>query len=396
MSAVLAIASEDARRADASRALSCDTIRDASAFAALAGSWDGLVRATPRASPFMLHSWLLEWWRHFGSGRELAVHVARRDGALVAALPLFVRSQFGFRVASFLGNGESALADVLLAAGAPATAASALIDHVEASGIDAVDVFGLSRESRLAAVGPSRIQLIQRVESPVIDVGHDWKGFYETKLHSSRRRTIRKRARGLEAEGKVAVEHAKTPEAVGATIDDLFRLHQLRWGSRPDHSTLGTPVGQRFHRAALVALAHDGVVRVTTVRVDGRSIAFQCWFALGSSAYLYRQSYDPAFARFGLGFRITLDAIEAAVAEGISRIELLGGAEPVKLELADRMDPMHQGVGLARGVRGRAFVAARVAALRAYQRLRGSEQLRRLYYHEGLASARRAVASLRG
>src|SRR6267143_3215238 len=67
--------------------VTCETVTDEGSFAALAGSWDGLVRAMSRPSPFMLHGWIEEWWRHFGPGRELAVHIARRDGPLVGAIP---------------------------------------------------------------------------------------------------------------------------------------------------------------------------------------------------------------------------------------------------------------------------------------------------------------------
>jgi CelD/BcsL family acetyltransferase involved in cellulose biosynthesis len=302
----------------------------------------------------------------------------------------------GVRVASFLGNGESALADLLVAQGIGRSVDARLVEHLGASRIDAVDLFGLPRESRLAAaVGLSRLQLIQRVEAPVIDVGRDWAKFYEAKVHASRRRTLRRRAKSLAALGNIVVELARSPEATLAALDDAFQLHAQRWGSRPDHSTLGTVDGQRFHRAALASLAADDVVRVTTIKIDGRAIAFQLWFALGTSAYLYRQAYDPEFARFGLGFTVTLDAIRAAMAEGLTRVELLGGAEPVKLELADGVDPMHQGVGLARGFGGHAFVAARVGVLRVTQRLRRSEQIRRLYY-EGFGPARQAVLSIRG
>ena len=45
-----------------------ETITTATAFEGLAGEWDGLVRAMPRPSPFLLHGWLAEWWRHYCDG----------------------------------------------------------------------------------------------------------------------------------------------------------------------------------------------------------------------------------------------------------------------------------------------------------------------------------------
>ena len=83
---------------------SVETVSTIDAFEALAGEWDDLVRAMPRPSPFLLHGWLAEWWRHYGEGAEFAVQVARSDGRLAGALPVVVRRRAGVRVASFMGG----------------------------------------------------------------------------------------------------------------------------------------------------------------------------------------------------------------------------------------------------------------------------------------------------
>ena len=77
-----------------------------------AGSSDAT--AVPVPPPFVARD-LVEALR---AGRELSVHVARRDGRLVGAAPLVTRSHRSVRVARFLGGRQSALADLLLAADA--------------------------------------------------------------------------------------------------------------------------------------------------------------------------------------------------------------------------------------------------------------------------------------
>src|SRR5919106_2467823 len=72
-----------------------------SAFAELGGTWDDLVRAMPRPSPFLLHAWQLEWLRHYGGPSKLAVQAVFRDGALVGAFPLVHKTRRGLRVARF-------------------------------------------------------------------------------------------------------------------------------------------------------------------------------------------------------------------------------------------------------------------------------------------------------
>ena len=131
------------------------TVRDGDAFARLAPEWDALVRAMPRPSPFLLHGWLSAWWRHFGAGRDLRIHVAHEDGRLTGALPLYVRRRFGVRVAGFLGDDAAALADVLLAPGASPATADSLAARA-ADGADLVDLFGLPAAGRLVRVLPAR------------------------------------------------------------------------------------------------------------------------------------------------------------------------------------------------------------------------------------------------
>jgi CelD/BcsL family acetyltransferase involved in cellulose biosynthesis len=380
---------------DAEGRVTFKTIVDEGSFAGLGASWDPLVRAMPRPSPFLLHGWLLEWCRHFGRDAELAIHVAYRGRELVGALPLIVRRRLGTRIAEFPGAPESALADLMLAAGESAAVGDGLIGRVRESGVDLLDVFGLPRDSRLgAALGPTRLHLIERVEAPVLDLPADWEAFHRARLPNDRRYELRRRLRRLAELGTVEVSQARTPEELEPALEESFRLHALRWTGRPDRSTFGTPRGMRFHRAALRDLARDDAVRITLLNLDGRAIAFHLDFVLSGRMYGHRLGFDPSLARFAPGTINTLDALKAAAAEGLTRFEFLGGAEPYKMALADRSEPLYQGLGMAGGVRGQAILTARVAAIRLWLGLRRSQSLRRFYY-EGLAPARRVAASLR-
>src|SRR5436190_2123276 len=45
-----------------------ETVDSEGGLVALGDSWDALFRAMPRPSPFLLHCWVVEWWRHYGEG----------------------------------------------------------------------------------------------------------------------------------------------------------------------------------------------------------------------------------------------------------------------------------------------------------------------------------------
>ena len=364
------------------------TIDDAERFAALAPEWDELVRAMPRPSPFLLHGWLLEWWRHHSHRGRLSVHVARDGQRLTGALPLFVERRLGVRVARFLGEDAAALADVLVADGADPSTVRLLVDHAADSGADVADLFGLPEDSRLAAAaGAGRLRLLARAEAPVLDLEPGWEAVYRSRTSSKRRNLHRRRRKQLSGFGEVTFEVARTLDELLPALEEAFRLHEARWRDLPEASGFATPEGRRFHRAALRALAPLDVARIALLRAGGRALACNYYFLLEGRMYFHELAFDPALARWSPGQVATLDAIEAAAAEGARRVEFLGGSERYKLELADRLEPLYQGLGLAATPRGRAMAAARAASLHARLRLKETP-VQRLYY-EGLAPARR-------
>jgi CelD/BcsL family acetyltransferase involved in cellulose biosynthesis len=372
------------------QATSVETISTTEGLEALGGEWDALVRAMPRPSPFMLHGWLAEWWRHHGDGLELAVHVARRGDAVVAALPLVIRRRAGVRVASFMGDRVSVLPDLLLSSEHDLPAAAPLIERLTSGGCDVVDFHGLPAGSRIARLLGTRLDVIQRVEAPVLSLQPDWETVYKAKTNAKKRNHHKRRRRQLGELGELSVTVARRLPELEPALEEAFGLHALRWAGRPDGSGFGTPVGMQFHRAALKRLAAVDVPRIVTLRLDGRAIAFHYWFALENCMYVHRLAFDPELARWSPGLVNTLDALESAADEGMTRVEFLGGGERYKLELADGLSPLCHGFGLSSGLRGRAYAAGHVATIRARLRLKRSPRLHKLYF-EDLAPARRAL-----
>jgi CelD/BcsL family acetyltransferase involved in cellulose biosynthesis len=371
------------------------TITAAEDFARLGTEWDALVRAMPRPSPFLLHGWLDAWWRHHGDGGRLAVHVAHNDGRLAGALPLCVQRRSGLRVLAFVGGGAAALADMLIAPDAPADTAALLAERAAApNGHDLADLFGLPGQSRLAAaLGPRRLALVPRAEAPVLELPDGWTALYESRTSGRHRSLVRRRRRQLGELGPVTVEIARDPDALAAALEDAFALHAARWEGRPEASGFATPAGRAFHRDALQAIAGLGVPRILILRVGGRPVACNYYLLLDGTMYFHELAFDPAFGRFSPGYVATLDALAAAAGEGARRVEFLGGEERYKLELADRLEPLYEGLGLAATLRGGAAARLRMAGLAARRRLKRTP-LRTLYY-DHLAPARRAMSRLR-
>ena len=363
-------------------ALRVETVSSEAGLARLAGeSWDDLVHAMPRPSPFLLHSWLAEWWRHYGSGAELAVHVAYRGDRLVGALPLCTRRRLGLRVSEFVGGTWAILADALVAPGEDASAVTAgLAERARAGEHDFVDLFGLPGSSRLVAALPrGSLRLVERLDAPVCDLGPSWDAVYTARMSSKARSERRRRMRQLERLGTVECTIARSREEIANALEEAFRIHALRWHGRRDPSGFVTETGKRFHRAALLRLADEDVARISTIRLGGRAVAFSLYLQVAGGAYGLTMAFDPAYGRYGLGAEAKLQSLEASAAEGIRRVELLGTAAEHKRRFTDRLEPVYEGVGLERTLRGRAAKEALLGGIRMRRAAKRSKTAKRLY-----------------
>jgi CelD/BcsL family acetyltransferase involved in cellulose biosynthesis len=361
--------------------LRVETVSSEGGLAGLAGSWDGLVRAMPRPSPFLLHSWLVEWWRHYGRGAELAVHVAYRGDRLIGALPLCTRRRLGMRVSEFVGGTWAILADALVAPGEDASAVTAgLAERAMAGDHDFADLFGLPGSSRLVAALPrGSLRLVERLDAPVFDLEGDWDAVYKARLSSKARSERRRRMRQLERLGTVECTIARSRAEIAGALEEAYKVHALRWHGRHDPSGFVTETGKRFHRAALLRLADEDVTRISTIRLDGRAVAFSLYLQLAGRAYGLTMAFDPAYARYGLGAEAKLQSLEASASEGIRRVELLGTAAEHKRRFTDRFEPVYEGVGLERTLRGRVAKEALVNGIRLRRALKRSKAAKRLY-----------------
>jgi len=315
--------------------------------------WDELVGSMPRPTPFLLHGWLVPWWRHYGAGREPAIHVSRAGGRLAAALPLMVgRTCARTPVARFVGAPDSTLADIVAPAETDERTLHRLLDAAVAEH-RLLDLYSLAPDGHLASILPARC-LRTRTRAPVMDMRDGWEDVFARKTSGRRRALYRRRWRQLRAAGPVELSVATEERDVAPALEDAFRIHALRWRGRPDVSTFADERGREFNRAAMAALARSGCVRMVTLRVAGAPVAFTCSLHTGGRMFLYRLAFDPQYGRCSPGILVTLEAIRLAAEEGATHVEFLRGTERYKTELGDRFDVLSEAV-VARG--GRAQVA---------------------------------------
>jgi CelD/BcsL family acetyltransferase involved in cellulose biosynthesis len=274
-----------------------------------------------------------------------------------------------------MGGTHAPLADLMVAPGEDPATAARLADRIRSSGGDFADLFGMPGNSRLATALPTgSLNLLERLEAPVLDLRSQ-----RTRLSSKAHRERRRRRRHLEELGAVEISIAQDDEALRASLEEAFRIHALRWRGRRDPTGFGTSVGRAFHRAAMRRLAVEDVPRLVTLRLDGQPVAFSLHLLLQRTVYGVAMAFDPAFARYSPGTETLLRSLESAAAEGAERIEFLGAATPYKRTFTDRLEPIHEGIGLPSTLRGQVAVELLVGGIRARRCIKRSATARRLY-----------------
>jgi CelD/BcsL family acetyltransferase involved in cellulose biosynthesis len=284
------------------------------------------------------------------------------------------------RVIRFLGGSQSALCDLVMRPDGDEDVQALLLDAARQSGHDFADLFGFPLDGRLSrAREQARIEVLERVEAPILDLSPGFDSVYAAHTTSKRRNSDRRRAHQLAAAGKIDVTIARSGADLLTSLERACDINRRRWQGRPDGSDFSTPRGERFQQEAAAALAELGVPRIVTLALDGQTIAFHYSFLLGDRLFVHRLGFDPAFARFGPGWHVMLEALRLAAEDGATLVEYLGGDESYKLELSDRTEPLGEGVGMPRTLRGRAAVPLILRGIAARKRLKRSTLARRLY-----------------
>lgn len=329
-------------RPGAAPRLTVRSTRELARLAALAPEWSALHAAAAGASPFLAPEWLLPWARHLGGGGAPWILEARdAAGALAGLLLLWGRSGRGPRRFRLLGNGVTGAdgLDVLARAGDEGAVADALAGALAGGGWDALDLEDVPADrstaaalaARLATAG-ARVEVVPRFTCP----GFPVQGRFEDHLRRiGRRETYGRRVRWLSRQPGFAIEVITRGAEVGSALEELLRLHRLRWQAEGGSEGIPTGPVEDFHRDAAARLAARGWLRLYRLRVDGRAIAAVYGIEAGRTFFYYQSGYDPTWAARSPGLVLVGRTVEDAYARGLAWYDFLRGEEAYKLDWAE-------------------------------------------------------------
>lgn len=284
--------------------------------------WDELVVAMPDPTPFAMSWWLDRTC--LGKPR----YVLLVEGSdLVGGMAFQVVRWRGAAHVEFMGQGplSPTFPGVLARAGQEAPVAESvvhwLIHKPVASGPRVVDLRLFDAAGSLArALAAFGAPLEEFEVSPFAEIGTDHDAYLQSR--SGRIRHSWRDAGKRLAKADVTFRSIVDID-VERALDDLHRLHKLRWGE----DSAFTPEWARFRAAALDGAA-AGVVTVWEAAAPEGVVASCVGFVVGSRCLLYQVGIDPRPEFRGAGTWLWQQLILAG--PEISRLDLGPGGQDYK------------------------------------------------------------------
>jgi CelD/BcsL family acetyltransferase involved in cellulose biosynthesis len=324
--------------------LQIETLESTREFAALEEEWEDLYHNSPLATPFQSWAWLYSWWEFYGDGHELRLITVRGgDGLLVGLLPLMLERRGGFGKLLLVGTGLTDYLDVLVREGWEDAVSEAGVATVRRMGSwDLADLQQLRPEAAARVIfgrWPGRCVSVWQDGCPVLDL-KPWDELLMT-ISKSYRKTARRALRRAEEDG-VRRELVSLADAEEATRR-LVSLHRELWKGRNIGSENLTRRFESHLVAAVSRMTARGLGGIFELWRDGQVIISQFWISGKDSVGLYINGASrEAVERYQWSSLLMWHSLAITLGNKCSRLDLLRGEEPYKLQWAPEIIPNHR------------------------------------------------------
>lgn len=295
-------------------------------FRALEEEWDRL--ADGQRTPFVRHAWLESWWEAFG-GAGLLICALWREGDLAALFPLrLVRGRMEalanvhsplFRpFAQHESDLETVVRTVLarpgdlLVSGLPG-------DHI------AFELLTTPTAGRVNLVTPGQ-------SSPIVDTAGTTD--YSSRLRPKTRQELGRLRRKMMREHEADFSLLARPMDLERELQRGLEVEASGWKGARGTAVLSSPATARFYRLVTRSFHAQDRVRLSSISLDGRLVAFDLCLLDHGRLYGLKLGYDEEFRRFGPGLVLQHAEIERCCELGLEAFELLGAADEYKLRFS--------------------------------------------------------------
>ncbi len=304
-------------------------------------AWNALLARSQADALFLSWDWLTLWWRCFAEALSAVPEILAfyRGAELVGVAPLYRRRVVRRRM--FLATSVQLIGvswrdpGPLMSEYLDIVATAADTDRVRRACADVLLgerwsewVIGFTAAAQqwgeaFDSTGLGRRHYVRDLD-PLVSYQADLSRGFEEYLRSlgqSTRRSLWNLRHRLARQGRVSFEQLPVEE-VERALDDLNRLHQLRWGRVAfSRSALD------FHTRLASRLAARGELAISRLRVGSEVVSVLYDVRKGGRQYNISMGFDPSFGHgLSLGLIHLGYAMEAAAEREVDTYDFLGGS----------------------------------------------------------------------
>ena len=309
-----------------------------------ADEWRALwARCVDARSPFLSFEWIRAWVEHYGQGEGLHVLLVQDDDRVVGIMPL-VRCRWGIgplalHTLETIG-AQSRNRIALIQPGVVEEVACAIADHLRSAVLSRGLCLRLSLvpaglpilralEESLATMG-SGVRWCERPASraPYVPLPAFWEDLLGA-LGRSTRRTFGRARKRIDRDHDVVFERS-SGDSIQAAMNELYRLHQARWSAVGIRGLFSDEPSRAFHNGIARDFDRLGWLRLSSMKVDGRTASVHLVVVLDGVAYLLRSGRDSQFSEHSVGHLHDMQLLRESIEAGLREADFLRGAEPYK------------------------------------------------------------------
>ena len=321
-------------------------VRNPEAFFAMRAEWDDLMLES-NAAVFNSWEWLYPWYKHMGRGRDLRILTARDEtGRLVGVMPLCLQRMWmggrTLRRLAFLGETHlgSDYLDIIARRDCEQEVTAAFVRALKRSSRtwDVLDLLDVNSQSlTLRALrdafeqGEYCVEVSPRSICPceTFKPSETFDGFLR---RTKRRANYRRRKKWLEQQPGYRITCETEPENVSKALDELMRLHALRWAVEGGSEAINSAKVIAFHRDATRLLAERGLIRMFVMEVEGRAVASVYGIVHNATFHYYQSGRDPEWHSKSVGLVLVGETFRSSLEAGLRSYDFLQGEEHFKSE----------------------------------------------------------------
>ncbi len=324
---------------------SIDLIHNEKGLEALEGIWDELIEYCEFPTPFQLYSWCRAWWKVFGENKKLLVLVINYNGVPIGIAPLMLSGRSGKGTIEFIGTGNADYTDFIIKPKFKKDALHCLLTYLvqNVHGWTKISLSQINeRTGTLKILKGLFSDFKYPFRSKEVERCHVYKYTGDTSQRKNfdsglaKHKTLRKNLNFFNKNGGVTYEVSSCSVEINSRLPELYFFHWRRWENTPTPSKFINKQDRQLYYELTTALSEQNIVRLETLKMGNKSIAYIYSLVYNNSLYLYTVAHNIFFNKKSPGIVLLYYITSNYIRNGFNNIDYMRGGEQYKAKLTNK------------------------------------------------------------